>query len=553
MIRLMGSKIEAKTQAIAAGVPVVPGYNGADQSDETLCAQAAVIGFPLLIKASAGGGGRGMRVVEDASALSAALGTARAEAQAGFGDPALLLERYVQTARHIEVQVLGDAHGNVVHLYERDCSLQRNHQKVIEEAPAPNLPKPLREAILTSAVKLASAVGYQNAGTVEYLLDDTRGEFYFLEVNTRLQVEHPVTEAVTGVDLVELQLRVTAGEPLGFAQADITCNGWAIEARIAAEDAAEGYRPETGAITLFMTPADCRTDSGIVAGSIVSHHYDSMLAKVIAHANDRASAIARLSVGLTRMQIGGVTTNIAFLNDLLRSEPFADGTHSTGEITALYPDGWQPPAATPELRAIAVLARYLADCPAGTTPWHNLGAWRSVSVGGRHGMAVYYLDDQAATIAETPDGMSVETDGAERFDFSHISGSAERLTFELHGQRHDVGLVRDDTKFHLSGAHGQVSVAVLNAEEALLTQPRGAGNSDGEIIAPMPGLVSEMLQAKGAQVSAGDPVIVIEAMKLLQTLTAPCDGVLDAVHFSAGDIVEKHALLASITPKEAQK
>ena len=550
VIRLMGSKIEAKTQAAAAGVPVVPGYNGADQSDETLIVQSEKIGFPMLIKASAGGGGRGMRVVEDPSALHDALTAARAEAQAGFGDSALLLERYVETARHIEVQILGDAHGNVVHLFERDCSLQRNHQKVIEEAPAPNLPESLREAILISAVTLAKTVGYQSAGTVEYLLDEARGEFYFLEVNTRLQVEHPVTEAVTGIDLVEWQLRIVAGEPLGFAQQDISCHGWAIEARIAAEDPSEGYRPETGKITSFLSPPDCRTDSGVVAGSFVSHHYDSMLAKVISHASDRASAIARLSVGLTKMHIGGLTTNIAFLNDLLRSDPFADGAHSTGTITALYPDGWQPPAATPELRAIAVLARYLADCPNGRTPWNSLGAWRSVSVGGRHGGAVYHLGEITAEICEIPDGLRVQVAGEPRHDFINFRALSGRLTFERCGQRHDVGVAYEGDEILISDEHGRISITVQNGEEAFLARSRNVGNSIREIRAPMPGLVADVLVAAGANVKAGDPVIVIEAMKLLQTINAPCDGGLSAVHYSAGDTVEKNALLVTFSPKE---
>lgn len=550
VIRQMGSKIEAKTQAIAAGVPVVPGYNGADQSDNTLIVHAKKIGFPLLIKASAGGGGRGMRVVEEASVLTDSLRAARAEAQAGFGDPALLLERYVQTARHIEVQILGDTHGNVVHLFERDCSLQRNHQKVIEEAPAPNLPEFLREAILTSAVTLARAVDYQNAGTVEYLLDEARGEFYFLEVNTRLQVEHPVTEAVTGIDLVEWQLRIAAGEPLGFAQSDIRCEGWAIEARIAAEDPSEGFRPETGKITSLVNPPDCRTDSGVVVGSTVSHHYDSMLAKVIAHASDRTGTIARLSAGLSKMQIGGVTTNIAFLSDLLCSDPFADGTHSTSTITALYPDGWQPPAATPELRAISVLARYLADCPKGTTPWNSLGAWRSVSVGGRYGCAVYYLNEITAEICEIPDGMRVQVAGELRRDFANFSMRAGRLTFEKNGQRHDVGIAYDGSEVLISGEHGRISITVQNGEEAFLSRSRNAGSSLSEIRSPMPGLVAEVLLQAGAQVKAGDPVIVIEAMKLLQTINSPCDGELSAIHYSAGDTVEKNALLVTFSPEE---
>ena len=550
LISTMGSKIEAKKHAIAAGVPVVPGYNGTDQSDEVMCAQAAEIGFPVLIKASGGGGGRGIRVVEQASNLPAALATASSEAKAGFGDPTLLLERYVEKARHIEVQVLGDANGNVVHLFERDCSLQRNHQKVIEEAPAPNLSAPLRQAILTSAVTLATSVGYQNVGTVEYLLDESTGEFFFLEMNTRLQVEHPVTEAVTGIDLVECQLCVTAGEPLPFQQEDITCNGWAIEARVAAEDPADGYRPKTGNITTFTAPTTCRTDSGVEVGSVVTHHYDSMLAKVITHGHNRASALAQISSGLAAMQIGGIITNLEFLTDLMHSDPFVKGFHSTETITALYPDGWLPPTVTSQMRAIAVLARYLVDRPAGRSPWDSIGAWRSTTIGGRRGMAVYHMEGQPVELNETSDGITVQLMDEQPQRFTHLIAKPDRLVFENNGQRHDVNILHDSKTVQIFSEAGSFRIRVENGEEAFLGKPSDARGGAHEIRAPMPGLVAEVLQETGTRVKAGDPIIVIEAMKLLQTLYAPCDGELSTIYFRAGDTIDKHALLAKFIPEE---
>ena len=553
LIRTMGSKIEAKKHAVAAGVPVLPGYNGKDQSNEIMCAKANEIGFPSLIKASAGGGGRGIRVVKKASDLPMALANASSEAEAGFGDPSLLLERYVEKARHIEVQVLGDTHDNVVHLFERDCSMQRNHQKVIEEAPAPNLPAQLRQAILKSAVTLATSVGYRNAGTVEYLLDENTGEFYFLEMNTRLQVEHPVTEAVTGIDLVECQLRVTAGEPLSFRQEDITCTGWAIEARVAAEDPADGFHPETGDIATFTAPTACRMDSGFEAGSAVTHHYDSMLAKVIAHGNDRASALTKLSSGLTTMQISGITTNLHFLTDLTRSDPFKKGFHRIDTISTLYPEGWLAPTVTDKIRAIAVLARYLADRPEGKTPWDSLGAWRSAATGGRQGMAVYFLEEQAVELYETSDVIIVQLMDRRPQRFTHLIVTLDRLVFEQNGQRHDVCILYDGTEVQVSNETGSFRIRVENGEEAFLSKTSDAGSGAYEIRAPMPGVVAEVLQETGTQVKVGDPIITVEAMKLLQTINAPCDGKLSAIHFRAGDSIDKHALLAKFIPKEPQE
>lgn len=551
VIRSMGSKIEAKKQAVDAGIPVVPGYNGSDQSDETLLDQATTIGLPLMIKASAGGGGRGMRLVEWEESLKPALAAARAEAEAAFGDPVLLLERYIRKARHIEVQLLCDSHGAIVHLFERDCSLQRNHQKVIEEAPAPRLKETLRQNILNSAVKLARAAGYQNVGTVEYLIDDETGGFFFLEMNTRLQVEHAVTEAVTGFDLVEWQLRVASGEPLGMTQADITCTGCAIEARVAAEDPADRYRPETGTITNYVAPDCCRIDSGVEAGSVVTHHYDSMLAKVISSEENRPAAIAKLDLGLSAMRLDGLETNLEFLTDLLRSKPFEDGNHDTGTITALYPDGWQPLALTDSLRAVAVLARYTEEQSTVKSPWQRLGAWRSVAVGGRCGMAVYHLAKEPVEVFETAEGVMIRLPDAPPQIFTHINATPTHLGFEQDGQRHDLGVSINAATVHLSGDKGRANVVVETGEEAFLARMGGGVGGTYEVRSPMPGLVVELLQNPGTRLKAGDAVIVIEAMKLMQTLVAPCDGLLSKIYFRAGDTVEKQALLATFIPEEA--
>lgn len=550
LIRSMGSKIEAKKQATAVGIPVVPGYSGKDQSDEALFAQAKKIGFPLIVKASSGGGGRGMRVVLKASDLPSALANARSEAKTGFGDSTLLLERYIGNARHIEVQVLGDAHGNVVHLFERDCSLQRNHQKLIEEAPAPRLSASERGEILESAVKLASAVSYQNAGTVEYLLDQNTGEFFFLEMNTRLQVEHPVTEAVTGIDLVECQLCIASGKPLPFQQKDINCNGWAVEARVAAENPALGYQPETGIVTAFAPAVDCRTDSGVEAGSAVSHYYDSMLAKVIAHDQDRSSAIMKLTTGLRKMRVGGVTTNLTYIAELLCSEIFVEGSHNTATISSLYQYGWHPPAITIEIQSIAVLARYLADCTKGKSPWHSLGAWRSTQMGGRSGMAIYYLEKTPVEVFQTPDGVSVKLRHEKPEVFEHIELAADGLIFERNGQRHNVFISLKGAEVQILSEIGSSNIIVENGEEALLNPARHAVDKAFEIRAPMPGLIVDVLKDVGAKVNNGDPIITIEAMKLVQTLAAPCDGEVNAVHFKSGDTVDKNVILATFIPEE---
>ncbi|MBV1925689.1 MAG: acetyl/propionyl-CoA carboxylase subunit alpha [Rhodobacteraceae bacterium] len=552
-IRLMGSKIAAKAAAVAANVPVVPGYYGTDQSDDLLLAEALKIGAPLLIKASAGGGGRGMRQVHDLDFFAEELALARAEAVAAFGDGQVLLERYVGTARHIEVQILGDRHGNVRHLFERDCSLQRNHQKVIEEAPAPNLAPDIRAHLLESAVRLTEGIGYDSAGTIEYLFDATTGEYYFLEMNTRLQVEHPVTEAVTGIDIAQWQMRVAQGEPLPFAQDDIHCNGCSIEARIAAEDPANGYLPETGLITAYSEPdrPDLRIDSGVRAGSVVSHYYDSMLAKLIAQGPDRASVIRLLDRGLEGFHINGPGNNIAFLRDLLAMPDFVDGTHSTASLHTTYPDGWAAPIATALQQAQAVMVRFLAQADtSGSNPWTTLGAWRITEPSGRQGAALYQIEGEAARIVGRNRDYTIHLADKDAITVTNATLTGDTLCFEIEGLRHAVTVHISDSTVTLHGPDGRVSLEVLASDGILQTGSDADVGSGNQVLSPMPGLVTEIMTQVGQQVSVGQPVLVIEAMKLLQTLTAPCDGEISEIRCAPGNNVEKGAVLAILTPKE---
>jgi acetyl/propionyl-CoA carboxylase alpha subunit len=364
----------------------VPGYDGAEQSDDRLAHEAAGIGFPLLIKAVAGGGGRGMRRVDRPADLLAALSAARAEAQSAFGSAELLLERLVLRPRHLEVQLAGDRHGNLVHLFERECSIQRNYQKVLEEAPAPNLPATVRARLHEAALRLGRAIGYDSLGTAEFILEDGTEEPWFLEMNVRLQVEHPVTEAITGLDLVEWQIRAAAGEPLPLTQAEITQTGHAIEARLCAEDPAQGYRPGTGTTLRFDPPqaAGLRTDTGIAAGSAVTPHYDSLLAKLIAHAPDRPTARDRLAGALDGLVALGVPTNQAYLADIVDQPAFRSGHLTTRFLEEAFPAGWHDQVSdAAELAAVAIWLAQAAEAATGPGPWATLGAFRLLGPAGR--------------------------------------------------------------------------------------------------------------------------------------------------------------------------
>jgi len=555
-IAQMGSKIAAKFAAEQAGVPVVPGYHGEDQADEILKLEAERMGLPILIKASAGGGGRGMRQVNDLAEFGNELKAARQEAEASFGDGAVLLERFIESSRHIEVQVLGDKQGNILHLFERDCSLQRNHQKLIEEAPAPNLSKPIRQAMLDSAIRMAASIGYDSVGTIEYIVDINTEEFFFLEMNTRLQVEHPVTEMVTGIDLVEWQLRVAGGEALPFAQEDIHCNGWAVEARIAAEDASDNYRPQTGTISSYREPVQSavRVDSGVCAGSSVSPFYDSMLAKVIAHGRDRLTAVRSLQRALGQYQIHGVGNNMGFLSDLLGNDLFTRGKHHTGTIAAKWPDGWRAPGLTDLHRSEAAIASLLSssnDRSSYASPWRSLGAWRVTEPAGRFGAMTLYLREPgkemtSLKISGRGGAFNITLEQGKTFQIDNASFEDGCLKYELDGQRYERFVELNDDHATLQTQTGALRLKVMPVEDALLSNrddTRAVGN---QITAPMPGMVAEILVKELQEIKSGQGVIVIEAMKLFQTLVAPIDGVVKSIRFKPGDAVESGATLITI-------
>jgi len=553
-IAAMGDKIEAKRIAIDAGVDCVPGYHGDDQSDGTLQQEAENIGPPLLIKAAAGGGGRGMRRVDDLNTLTENLALARQEAEAAFGDPSLLLERFVEAPRHIEVQILGDKHGNVRHLFERDCSVQRNYQKIIEEAPAPNLDPQLRQRILDNAVKLAANIGYDSAGTIEFIVDAATDQAYFLEMNTRLQVEHPVTEVVTGVDLAEWQLRIAGDEALSFLQEDVACQGWAMEARVAAENPAEGYRPETGTITSYAEPQfdGLRVDSGVQCGSEVTPYYDSMLAKVIARGADRDIAIRSLRNGLSKFRIAGVGVNIGFLCDVLQLEAFQAGNHLTNCLDQGFPEGWNAPSITPNDVAHAVLAHHLKGEDGGSqSPWSTLGGWRVGERSGRPGAAVYYVQvgDQTFDNVKVQGRVgtyTVEYDGSRTIDVRQATWKNGCLIYAEQNHRRNVDVSVEGARVTLHSAAGDPVFEVLRAEDVLLGEPVKAAVSGNSVIAPTPGLITEVLVSPGDAVVADQPVIVMEAMKLLQQLNAPTAGVIEAIHARPGDTVDGGVSLVTI-------
>jgi acetyl/propionyl-CoA carboxylase alpha subunit len=560
-IGAMGSKVEAKALMAAAGVPILPGVTiGAADDLDDLAAAAADIGFPLLVKAAFGGGGRGMRLVGEPAGLAEAVRSARGEAASAFGDGTVFLERFVTDPRHVEVQILGDTAGRVVHLFERECSIQRRYQKIVEECPSPAVDSELRAALTSAAVAAGQAIGYIGAGTVEFVLDQD-GSFFFLEVNTRLQVEHPVTEEVTGLDLVELQLRIAEGEPLPPAATGAAINGHAIEVRLYAEDVAAGFLPVTGPLHRFVIPSapGVRTDTGFRDGSVVSPHYDAMLAKVIAHGRTRADAAKRLARTLDRAQIHGVTTNRDLLAAILREPEFLAGRTDTGYLTRHEPAALAAsrPSATAWHALVAALARQavhraeapvLATLPSG---WRNVRSapQRVTYTADGEELAVAYRvpggpvpggpvpggpvpgGPVEATVNDVPLGAAL---------ILHAAGS-ELVDLEVDGLR-QVYLV------HRVGA--QTYVDASNGSSALSEVPR-FGEPDklaptGSLLAPMPGLVLRVLADVGATVTAGQPLVVLEAMKMEQTVTAPADGVLAELRAKAGEQVAAGQILAVV-------
>lgn len=519
-IRAMGLKDAAKRLMEKAGVPVVPGYHGEAQEIVVLAGKAREIGYPVLIKARAGGGGKGMRRVDNADDFADALASAKREAKAAFGDEAVLVEKFVEKPRHIEVQVFGDNHGNAVHLYERDCSAQRRHQKVIEEAPAPGMTAEMREAMTSAAVKAAKAIGYSGAGTIEFIVDASDGlrpdRFWFMEMNTRLQVEHPVTEMVTGVDLVEWQLRVASGEKLPRAQKDITLTGHAFEARIYAEDATRGFLPATGTLHHLVFPAQAapgtgiRVETGVRQGDAISPFYDPMIAKLVTHGPDRASALSALGDALAQTNVAGSTVNTAFLAALAADEDFAAGDVDTGLIARKQDALTAQPAPSARVVALAAFAASgAAENPRTDEPWSTLTGYAHFGATPRK-VAISHGDRaiSASLTAESGGRFKIEIDGSvQTIEPRHGAPT---------GLRHArwPGHV---TVFERAVAHG------FAAPDPLETSDDDAAGGDN-LRAPMPGLVKVVRAEAGQSVSKGQALLVLEAMKMEHTISAPQDG-----------------------------
>jgi 3-methylcrotonyl-CoA carboxylase alpha subunit len=557
-IAAMGSKSAAKRIMGDAKVPLVPGYHGDEQNPALLAAEAAKIGYPVLIKATAGGGGKGMKIVEKPSEFAAGLASARREAQSSFGDDRVLVEKYLTAPRHIEIQIFADTRGNAVHLFERDCSVQRRHQKVLEEAPAPGMRLETRRAMGEAAVAAAKAIGYVGAGTVEFIAADTfdrDGAFYFMEMNTRLQVEHPVTEMITGCDLVEWQLRVAAGETLPKRQEELAIGGHAIEARIYAEDPERGFLPSIGRLVHLATPAvseSVRVDTGVRAGDEITPYYDPMIAKLIVHGEDRAAALRRLADALAAYEIVGVATNVAFLLRVVAHDAFASGRVDTGLIArhhaALFPpisplpDDALVAAALAEVGAIVASRRTEAMRSSDPhSPWHAVDSWWSGS--DSHAIALAFTEgDQRRDVAVRGDGSPWRV----ALRSGEVAATAEtddrRLDIAAGGAEYHATVVPCGEERHVfcRGTHRRLVLAdpLAHAGE---DEPHG-----GHLTAPMSGTVVAVPVKTGDKVERGAPLVILEAMKMEHTVVAPAAGVVAAVHYRAGDRVAEGADLVDL-------
>lgn len=574
-IAAMGSKIEAKLIAQQLDIPTVPGYNGDNQDLAFLQEQAEKIGFPLLIKASAGGGGKGMRIVHQISEFREALTLARQEALNAFGDDRVLLEKYIVRPRHIEVQLLGDEHGNVVHLFDRECSIQRNYQKVIEEAPVSHMDSAVRQQLFDCAVRLGQHLRYRGAGTVEFIFDADAQRAYFLEMNTRLQVEHPTTELVLGLDLVELQIRVANGEALPFNQNDLQPRGHAIEARVNAEDPANKYLPEIGTLQLYREPVaeGLRIDSGVQQGSEITPFYDSMLAKVIAYGDTRGLAAQRLLHGLNNFAIGGVKTNQEFLTSLITRPAFHQEL-STQYISKEFPHGWQPWGEQMHM-AIAAAAWGLeqetaANVAMSGTPWQRLGAWRLTTPAGTPALARLWLQQpdglveiqivgqhghyKVNTVKKSPKNEVLDSAAfavvLQRPSVDMPAGLQQQWAVELDGTRRSLDIVIRDRQVSLSSPRLRRSYKFMGLEESQLGNAAALKNASNTIRARMPGLITDVLVQAGDKVEEGSTAVVMEAMKLIHNLPCPVTGTVKQVQVAPGDKVEDGSLLIEIEPAE---
>ena len=568
-IAAMGSKSAAKTIMARAGVPVVPGYHDDDQDPALLAREAARIGFPVLIKATAGGGGKGMKVAASAAEFASALASAQREAKASFGDDRMLVERYLRAPRHIEIQVFADTHGNVVHLFERDCSVQRRHQKVLEEAPAPGMDAERRQAMGDAATAAAKAIGYVGAGTVEFIAEQD-GTFYFMEMNTRLQVEHPVTEMITGLDLVEWQLRVAAGEPLPAAQSALAIHGHAIEARIYAEDPDRGFLPSIGRISHWRMPVagnGVRVDTGFREGDDVSPFYDPLLAKVIAWGEDRARARAALLNALDQCEVTGVTTNVAFLERVVAHHAFASGRLDTGLIdthrdallapASAAPDRAWIAAALSEYQAIERAARASSAGAADPySPWHAADAWWNgtathrlaitlADASGQRTVSVKPNDDGSVTLGGDVEARTVRADTRDgRLFVAAQRGGAPDVEANF-----AASVVRDGNVLHVFSPAAR---ARLSRVDPLAHADDEAGHP-GHLAAPMSGTVVAVMVKPGDSVEKGAPLVVLEAMKMEHTIAAPAAGVVVAVNYGVGDRVAEGADLVDVEDPAAAR
>ncbi len=521
-IEAMGLKDAAKKLMREAGVPVTPGYEGEDQSVERLKKEADAIGYPVLIKAVAGGGGKGMRKVDAAEEFEAALESCRREAKASFGNDEVLLEKWITSPRHIEVQVFGDSHGNVVHLFERDCSLQRRHQKVIEEAPAPGMDEATREEICDAAVRAAKAVDYEGAGTIEFIADASEGlradRIFFMEMNTRLQVEHPVTEEITGVDLVEWQLRVASGEPIPLKQEELSINGWAIEARLYAEDPAKGFLPSTGRLQLLQLPYHSRNESGVEQGAEISPFYDPMIAKIIVARTDRSEAIDSLRDACKHFAAFPVKHNAWFLARLMELDEFRTGKMTTGSIEANIDLLSEPPTPSAGLLSLAAELAFFANVGWDETDYQK-------------GMIGFRLNSEPNKIASfNLNGQHFEAE----VDFENASNWRDSQTGQI------------DFENHLLVENGLAFALEVNRHDA----GGAASAADGAILAPMPGKVIAVDVAEGDTVSVGQRLMVLEAMKMEHALTAPFDGTVTGLSANEGGQVQVEAVLCVVEPSE---
>jgi 3-methylcrotonyl-CoA carboxylase alpha subunit len=552
MMTAMGSKSGSKALMEKAGVPLVPGYHGEDQEEATLAKAADKIGFPVLVKASAGGGGRGMRVVNSAAELTAAIVSAKREAKAAFGDDRMLIEKFVQNPRHIEVQIIGDSQGNLLSLWERECTLQRRHQKVIEEAPSPTLDATQREAVCAAARKAAAAVNYVGAGTIEFVSDGK--EVFFIEMNTRLQVEHPVTELIAGVDLVEWQLRVAFGEKLPLKQDEIKLNGHAIEARVYAENPQKNFMPSVGRIKTWRTPDavdGLRIDAGYREGDAVSPYYDAMLAKVIAWAPTRQAAIERLNRGLEETDVRGIVTNIPFLSALVTHPKVRANTIDTGFIERELKKLTEASSAPGDLELCAAVAAIINDEQKAAreearSPWQTFG-WMPV---GQRQRVFSFRQGQGAETKVTlryGNGASTISIGKHQFVFTTSPADGGGFDLAIDGMKSRVTAVIEGHELYLRTRHGRFDLHWVDPFGGETEEQVG----EDKIVAPLPGTVVALLAEEGATLEKGAAILTLEVMKMEQTLRAPFAGVLKKIKCKVGDIVGEGVELAEIEPAAA--